>query len=233
MSAKDNFELLGMTAKDHRLLHFGASDHLFKASLCALAIDHIHATLLLQQYSEQHVEFGRSRQYAFVAELIDAVKEDSMEKFDLSVRNYGLYSTSHPWMFKVLQRIRESLPSVCGWSELEGSVPIENQNSPSKSNQFLTNMINRGTSLKAFYLQHTKHSATKTNSANSTSSSGNKNLSHSVKLSDLKVGRSFSNSSSNFVGGASSNSYDDYYDDELNPFSDNYRDASDEELDLR
>jgi len=234
ITAKDNFELLGMQAKDHRLLHFGASDHFFKAAMCALAIDHVHAALLLRKYSEQHVEFGRSRQRAFIAELIQSVKEDSIEKFDLAVSNYGLYNTSHPWMFRILQKIRETLPSVCGWSELEGSVPVD-ENPKSKSNHFLSSMITRGTSLKAFYLQHTSKSYASKYSK--TSSAANNSTSQSVKLSDLNssTNSDLNNGRHKSSGAVNSfNRFDDFdYDDELNPFSENYRDASDEELDLR
>ena len=104
MSAKENFERLGMIAKDHRLLHFGASDHMFKATLCALALDHVHASLCLKQFSEEHPEFRKSRQFSFLYQLVEAVKEDSVEKLDQALKTYTLYNTAYPWMAKVVDR---------------------------------------------------------------------------------------------------------------------------------
>ena len=120
-------------------------------------------------------------------------------------------------------RIRQTLPSVCGWSELEGSLPV-NERKEVKPNHFLSNMLNRGTALKALYLQRTPtsnpHSNSKHNQPNSSLSTASQN------------NQSSANGTQHISDPSNPFSYDDY-DDSLNPFSDNYRYASDEELDLR
>ncbi len=241
VAAKDLFEKLGMEAKDHRLLHFGAPDHFFKACLCALAMDHIHANVVVKLYKSEHPAFEQSRHYKFVLTLIECLREDSVERFDLAVESYRMYSTMHPWLLKVLQQIRSSFSAVSGWNELEGQVEVEEKH---RTNSTLNTMLRSGNPIRALYLQ-------KVNSQKHSNKSGSSNLSDVEKASSggshtQPWTSSYPTSgvrprSDTFVEQPSNRSVDEYANNPFfdgsstNPFYEDaeYREADDEDLDLR
>ena len=226
MDAKANFEKLGAIAKSRPLLRFGAKDHYFRACLCAFAMDSIHAKVLVKQFVDEHPAFKDCREYHFLVELLEAFNEDSVEMFDASIEKYRMISSCHKWLLDVLEKIRETLPSVCGWSELEGDVTTSTsavRNPVLATNRFLPATYLGKASM--FLSSHKKGQSSSNESTNNVSVNF-QNISSRCDDDEPKVNLGPTATSARFTGG------DFKYDGELNPFNESYRDANEEELDL-
>ena len=105
------FSEIGAKCVDNSLLKYGAKDHFFKATLCALAIDHVRSQQCVEKYGDIHPAFKDSREYKLCLSLISDVQNENTDEFTLHVNDYDKVSRMDEWLTSLLLKIKRTLPA--------------------------------------------------------------------------------------------------------------------------
>ncbi|OAF69618.1 hypothetical protein A3Q56_02620 [Intoshia linei] len=97
------------------LLEYAAVDVFFKCSVCKLCVDVNDCMEGLNVYASQSQKFLDSREFKFIDDLANSLKEKNYEEFDQIITNYNKLSRLEPTIKNMLNRIKENmnLEDIC------------------------------------------------------------------------------------------------------------------------
>ncbi|VDD80351.1 unnamed protein product [Mesocestoides corti] len=103
------FEKIGVSSMDNKLLRYGTREHLMKAVVCDMNYDIVKGHSTLQKYEQNYPTFADSRECAFLKKLDEALSSEDLEKYSAAVREYDSVTRLEPWMTEMLLKLKKTL----------------------------------------------------------------------------------------------------------------------------
>jgi len=104
------YEQVATTALENSLLKWSVKDYLFRAGICHLCIgDLISIEKALEKYQTMDHTFSNQRECKLLCDIVDALKENDVQKFTDVVADFNSISALEPWKTKLLLRVKNKM----------------------------------------------------------------------------------------------------------------------------
>ncbi|GAB5357249.1 hypothetical protein AAMO2058_000358000 [Amorphochlora amoebiformis] len=108
------YEKCAEAALDNQMLRYSVKGYLFKAALCAIALeteseDLKNASEILDKYCDMDTHFDGSLEHKFLAELVPIVEEGNPDRFKKAVGKFNNKKRPDDWTVDILLKIKDSI----------------------------------------------------------------------------------------------------------------------------
>ncbi|KAG8130862.1 putative Alpha-soluble NSF attachment protein [Naja naja] len=103
------YEQVRTSAMDSPLLKYSVKEYFLKAALCHFCIDMLSDKLAVQKYEEMFPAFSDSRECKLVKKLLDAHKEQNIDSYTESVKEYDSISHLDQWLTTMLLHNKKTI----------------------------------------------------------------------------------------------------------------------------
>ena len=104
-----HYEKVAEWAVSSNTMRYSVKEYLLKAGLCSLALDLVSGERCLDKYRDIDPGFGKEREYALLANLIESVREGDQDKFADHLFKYDQVSRLDKWKTDVCLKIKNGI----------------------------------------------------------------------------------------------------------------------------
>eukprot|EP01133_Synstelium_polycarpum_P014257 gene14257-16827_t len=95
---------------DNNLTQLRSKEYILSACLCYLASDDsVSAERALQRYSNMLQSFSSSKEYSFISDVIQAIRDNNVDNFSNTVADYNSTNPLDTWRTTMLLRIKKTI----------------------------------------------------------------------------------------------------------------------------